>query len=210
LARCREGSSGKHQGSSSPVTRTRGGDSGKHQCSDRSATGPCGGAPGKHHGSFGDMGILRIDGSACAPVDACGGPGQERLVDQLPAQGAVVVEDRLEDLVDDRLRIPATRLERPGHLVKQQPPAGALSRYGGDPAVADESPPLMRRVSEKASSILLHRLQYDSRTRTGHRWHLAGQRDVPGGTVSRVARYDDDLRFAHVGVLYRPSPRITA
>ncbi len=27
---------------------------------------------------------------------------------------------------------------------------------------------------------------------------LAGQRDVPGGTVSRVARYDDDLRFAHV------------
>jgi len=27
---------------------------------------------------------------------------------------------------------------------------------------------------------------------------FAGQRDVPGGTVSRVARYDDDLRFAHV------------
>jgi histidinol-phosphatase len=27
---------------------------------------------------------------------------------------------------------------------------------------------------------------------------LAGQRAVPGGTVSRVVRYDDDLRFAHV------------
>ena len=27
---------------------------------------------------------------------------------------------------------------------------------------------------------------------------------------SGVARYDDDLRFAHVGVLHRISPRITA
>src|ERR1700735_3902368 len=27
---------------------------------------------------------------------------------------------------------------------------------------------------------------------------FAGQRDVLGGTVSRMARYDDDLRFAHV------------
>src|ERR1035441_2222552 len=26
----------------------------------------------------------------------------------------------------------------------------------------------------------------------------AGQRDVPDGTVSRMTRYDDDLRFAHV------------
>jgi fructose-1,6-bisphosphatase/inositol monophosphatase family enzyme len=34
--------------------------------------------------------------------------------------------------------------------------------------------------------------------RDGTPMALAGQRDVPGGTVSRVARYDDDLRFAHV------------
>jgi histidinol phosphatase-like enzyme (inositol monophosphatase family) len=31
------------------------------------------------------------------------------------------------------------------------------------------------------------------------RWHRpVSNQDVPGGTVSRVARYDDDLRFAHV------------
>jgi hypothetical protein len=40
------------------------------------------------------------DGAAGAPVDAGLVPGHERLVDQVPAQGAVVVEDRLEDLVD--------------------------------------------------------------------------------------------------------------
>lgn len=33
---------------------------------------------------------------------------------------------------------------------------------------------------------------------TARRKRISGQRDVLDGTVSRVARYDDDLRFAHV------------
>jgi hypothetical protein len=47
---------------------------------------------------------------------------------------------------------------------------------------------------------------------------ISGQYDAGADLASeisqavpfRVARYDDDLRFAHVGVLYRPSPRVTA
>jgi histidinol-phosphatase len=162
---------------------------------------------GKHHGSFGGMGFLRIDGSACPPVDADGRPGQERLVYQVPAQRAVVVEDRLEDLVDGRLRVSAARLKRLRHLVKQQQAAGALGRHGRNPAVADERPQFIRRVGEKPVGVVFHRSHYDPRRlsqreggngATGHGGHPAGQRDVPGGTVSRVARYDDDLRFAHV------------
>src|SRR5580693_8720006 len=34
--------------------------------------------------------------------------------------------------------------------------------------------------------------------RAGRRHRPVSNQDVPGGTVSRVARYDDDLRFAHV------------
>jgi hypothetical protein len=40
------------------------------------------------------------DGAAGPPVDAVRGAGHELLVDQVPAQRAVVVEDLPEDLVD--------------------------------------------------------------------------------------------------------------
>src|SRR5271169_3053491 len=69
-----------------------------------------------------------VNGAVGAPVEAGRAPGHERLVDQVPAQGAVVVEDRLEDLVDRGFWILAAGLECLSHLVKQQTTAGALSR----------------------------------------------------------------------------------
>jgi hypothetical protein len=49
----------------------------------------------------GGLGLAKlVDGAAGPPVDAVRAPGHELFVDQVPAQGAVVVEDRLEDLVD--------------------------------------------------------------------------------------------------------------
>jgi hypothetical protein len=90
------------------------------------------------------------------PVGAGGGSGHERLVDQVPAQGAVVVDDRFEDLVDDGFRVVAARLECLGHLVKQQPATGALGRHRGDLAVTDEGPQLIRRVGEESISVMNH------------------------------------------------------
>ena len=90
-------------------------------------------------------------------------------------------------------RVPAAGLEGLGHLVEQQAAAGALGRHRGDPAVADERPQLIRRVGEEAVSVLVHRRASMTRGAAD----LASEIS-PGGTVSRVARYDDDLRFAHV------------
>ncbi len=61
-------------------------------------------------------------------------------------KGAVVVEDRLEDLVDCGFWILAAGLKCLGHLVKQQTTAGSLSRYREDSAVADERPQHLWRV----------------------------------------------------------------
>jgi len=58
----------------------------------------------------------------------------------------MVVEDRLEDLVDGGFGIVAVGLEGLRHLVEQQPAAGALGRHRGDLAVADEGPQPIRRV----------------------------------------------------------------
>ena len=69
-----------------------------------------------------------VDRTAGAPVDAGRVPGHERLVDQVPAQGAVIVEDRLEDLADRGFCVPAAGLERLGRLVKQQAATIALGR----------------------------------------------------------------------------------
>src|SRR5271165_236551 len=94
------------------------------------------------------------DGAAGAPVEAGGVPGHEGLVDQVPAQGAMVVEYGLEDLVDDGFWVLAAWLKRLRNLVEQQPSAAALGRNGGDPAIADEGPQLVRRVGEETVSVI--------------------------------------------------------
>src|SRR5579859_2402156 len=96
------------------------------------------------------------NGAAGAPVDAVGGAGEEVLVDQVAAQGAVVVEDGLEDLVHHRLGVAAAGLEGLGQLIEQHPPAGTLGRHGGDPAVPDERPQRGRRVGEQTVRIAVH------------------------------------------------------
>src|SRR5579859_3620544 len=133
------------------------------------------------------------DGAAGAPVDAVGGAGEEVLVDQVAAQGAVVVEDGLEDLVHHRLGVAAAGLEGLSQLIEQHPPTGTLGRHGGDSAVPDERPQRGRRVGEQTVRVAVHHQPSMTRRATP-----GGDGDVPGGTVSRVARYDDDLRFAHV------------
>ncbi len=97
-----------------------------------------------------------VNGAAGAPVEAGRAPGHERLVDQVPAQGAVVVEDRLEDLVDRGFWILAAGLECLSHLVKQQTTAGALSRHREDSAVADERPQHLWRVGEETVGVMTH------------------------------------------------------
>ena len=73
----------------------------------------------------------------------------------------MVVEDRLENLVDRGFGILSAWLERLGHLVKQQTAAVPLGRHRGDPAVADERPQLLRRVGEQTFSVMTHRKQFD-------------------------------------------------
>jgi histidinol-phosphatase len=104
----------------------------------------------------------------------------------------VVIEDGLEDLVDLGLRVRTAGLEGLRDLVKQQAAADSFGRKRGDPAVADEGPQLLRGVGEEAGGTSTHRRPV-WRERGG-----SGQRDMVRGTVSRVTRYDDDLRFAHV------------
>jgi hypothetical protein len=89
-----------------------------------------------------------MDGSSRAPVDAVGGPGQEILVDQVAPQCAVIVGDLLEHLVDRRLGVLATRLERLDHLVQQQTAPRAVGRHDRDTAVPDEGTELLRRIGE--------------------------------------------------------------
>ena len=119
----------------------------------------------------------------------------------------MVSEQRLEDRVDSRLGVAAARLERLGHLVKEHATAGPLGRQHSDPAIADERPEFLRRVGEEGRRIT-HTPSMPANSPPSRapparcqRWPApasAGQRDGAGGTVSRVARYDDDLRFAHV------------
>ena len=97
-----------------------------------------------------------VDGAAGAPVEAGRVPGHERLVDQVPAQGAVVVEDRPEDLVDRGFWVLTAGLERLGHLVKQQTTPGALGRHRDDPALADKRPQHLGRVGEETVSVMTH------------------------------------------------------
>ena len=96
------------------------------------------------------------DGAAGPPVEAGGATGQERLVDQVPAQRAVVVEDRLQDPVDLGFRVPAAGLEGLRHLVKKQQTAGALGGKRGDLAVTDKGPKLLRRIGEKTAGPGYH------------------------------------------------------
>src|SRR5690349_17696912 len=102
------------------------------------------------------------DGAAGPPVDTDRGAGHELLVDQVPAQRAVVIEDLLEDVVDGRFRVPAAGLERLNHLVEQQTTPGALGRNRGDLAVPDERPQLLRRFGEEAVRVFVHLGQYDA------------------------------------------------
>jgi hypothetical protein len=97
-----------------------------------------------------------VNSAAGAPVEAGRAPGHERLVDQVPAQRAVVVEDRLEDLVDRGFWILAAGLKCLSHLVKQQTTAGALSRHRENSAVADERPQHLWRVGEETVSVMTH------------------------------------------------------
>ena len=99
---------------------------------------------------------MLADGAAGPPVEARGAAGHEGLVDQVPAQGAVVVEDRLQDPVHLGFRIPAAGLEGLRHLVKKQPAAGALGGKRGDLAVTDEGPQLFWRVGEKTAGTGSH------------------------------------------------------
>jgi len=100
--------------------------------------------------------------AAGPPVDASRGTGHELLVDQVPAQRAVVVEDLLEDLVHGGFRVPAAGLERLYHLVEQQAAPSPLGRDRGDPAVADERPHLVWRVDEEAVRVFVHLGKYDA------------------------------------------------
>ena len=108
----------------------------------------------------------------------------------------MVREQRLEDLVDLALRVTPPGLEGLGHAVEEQTPASSFRGQHGDAAVPDERPELLGRVSQHGYAIVAHISSMPGVERAAHLDY--GQRDVPGGTVSRVERYDDDLRFAHV------------
>jgi hypothetical protein len=72
-------------------------------------------------------------GAARSPVGAVGRAGEQRLVDEVAAQGGVVVVHGLQDLVDGLLRVAAARLEGPGgpenlrNLVEQDLRAARLA-----------------------------------------------------------------------------------
>jgi hypothetical protein len=80
---------------------------------------------------------MDIYGAAAAPVDA-GLARQETLVDQVAAEGGVVVAQGLQDVVDRGFGIAMARLERLRDAVEQQTALGRAGRHRGDPAVADE------------------------------------------------------------------------
>src|SRR6201986_3675098 len=99
--------------------------------------------------------------AAGSPVEPLVVAGHEGLIYQGAAQGAVVVEDGAEDLVDGGLGIVAAGLERLRPLVQQQQAAAALGGDRRDPATADKRTQLIRWVSEEFLSVTGHRGQYD-------------------------------------------------
>jgi hypothetical protein len=81
---------------------------------------------------------MRARSRRCASTPA--GPGEEFLVDQIPAQRGVIRVQPAQEQADVALRIAHARLERLGNLVEQQTPPRVLGRDGLDPAVAEEYP----------------------------------------------------------------------
>jgi hypothetical protein len=105
-------------------------------------------------------------GAAAAPVLTIG-PGQEFLVDEIPAQRCIVGVEGAKEQADAALRVAHSGLECLGDLVEQQAPPRMPDRNGPDPAVADEY---------TQQRVVGHRLDDRCRVKIGHDYIVHGVR----------------------------------